>query len=97
MRINAELGGNIDPTRFAHYAYYNPRLGRIEMHLLSLRNQSVRIDRERIDFTEGESIFTESSYKYTISDFENLAGEAGYHLERAWLDPKRLFSVQYYL
>jgi dimethylhistidine N-methyltransferase len=97
IRINAELGGNFDPARFAHYAYYNPRLGRIEMHLLSLRNQCVRIGHERIDFAEGESIFTESSYKYTIFDFENLASEAGYHLERAWLDPHRLFSVQYFL
>jgi len=96
-RINRELNANFDVARFAHYAYFNPRLGRIEMHLLSLRDQAVRIGRERVGFKEGESIFTESSYKYTIADFEQLAVEAGYRLERAWLDEKRNFSVQYFV
>ena len=96
-RINRELDGDFDTARFAHYACYNPRLGRIEMHLISLRDQLVHIDSDRIEFREGESVFTENSYKYTMSEFEQLASEAGYRLERAWIDEKRLFSVQYFV
>ncbi len=95
-RIDRELCGNFGAGRFGHYAYYNPRLGRIEMHLISMREQEVRIGDQRIGFKEGESVFTESSYKYTIADFEQMAGEAGYRLERTWLDERRWFSVQYY-
>ena len=96
-RINRELAGDFELDRFGHYAYYNPRLGRIEMHLLSLRDQRVRVDGDSIRLRDGESIFTESSYKYTLAEFEQLAGEAGYKLKSAWLDDQRLFSVQYFL
>jgi dimethylhistidine N-methyltransferase len=92
-RINRELGGNFDLRAFAHYAFYNAPLGRIEMHLVSLRKQSVRIARRRFDFALGESIHTENSYKYSVEEFRALAARAGYRAKKLWLDPKGLFAL----
>jgi dimethylhistidine N-methyltransferase len=94
-RINRELDGNFDLERFAHYAFYNPRLGRIEMHLVSAAAQSFHAAGELIHFRSGESIFTESSYKYSVEDFQRLASDAGYRLREVWVDEDCLFSVQY--
>ncbi|HEX2970897.1 MAG TPA: L-histidine N(alpha)-methyltransferase, partial [Tepidisphaeraceae bacterium] len=94
-RINRELAADFALHRFSHYAYYNPRRGRIEMHLLSLGTQTVHVAGERFEFADGESIFTESSYKYSPREFEQLASESGYRLQRIWVDARQLFSVQY--
>lgn len=94
-RINRELEGNFDLAQFAHYAFYNPRLGRIEMHLVSRCGQSVAIGANTFAFREGETIFTESSYKYTLSEFASLAAASGWSVERTWIDELRMFSVQY--
>ena len=92
-RINRELAGDFVLEDFAHRALYNDALGRIEMHLLSLRAQSVRVADERFDFAEGETIHTESSYKYSVVEFQQLAGSAGYVAEQVWTDAEQLFSV----
>lgn len=94
-RINRELEGTFDEDRFAHYAFYNPRLGRIEMHLVSAAAQSARAGGETFHFREGETVFTESSYKYTLEEFESLADAAGWTSRQTWTDPRRLFSVRY--
>lgn len=94
-RINRELDGTFAPDRFAHYAFYNPRLGRIEMHLISQAAQTVHVAGERFDFREGETIFTESSYKYTLPEFNSLAIASGWKVQRTWTDEQKLFSVQY--
>ena len=65
------------------------------MHLVSLKNQTVRIGETEIAFKLGESIWTESSYKYTLEEFAYLAACAGFTVERVWTDPRKLFSVQY--
>src|SRR5579864_8097213 len=67
-RINHELDANFQLNQFGHYAFYNPGQSRIEMHLVSLKNQAVRIGDIGIAFKLGESIWTESSYKYTPED-----------------------------
>jgi len=95
-RINAELEGDFDLAGFAHRAFYNEGAGRIEMHLVSLVAQTVRIGTERFDFAPGESIHTENSYKYTIPEFSELAASAGLVLRKAWQDEEKLFSLQYY-
>lgn len=95
VRINRELDGTFDLEGFAHYAFYNPRLGRIEMHLLSRADQPVTIAGHRVDFREGETIFTECSYKYTLREFESLAASAGWRVQQTWTDDRRQFSVQY--
>lgn len=95
VRINQELDANFQLNQFGHYAFYNPGQSRIEMHLVSLTNQAVRIGEVEIAFKLGESIWTESSYKYTLDEFAQLANTAGFTVERVWTDPRQLFSVQY--
>ena len=92
-RINRELGGDFKPDYFEHRALYNQSNGRIEMHLESLKEQVVHLDNLAIRFSAGESIWTESSYKYHIAEFEHLANNAGFALKRAWTDEKQWFSV----
>jgi dimethylhistidine N-methyltransferase len=94
-RINRELAATFSLDRFAHYAFYNPRLGRIEMHLVSLTSQTCQIGAESFYFREGETIFTESSYKYTLPEFASIAATAGWKVKHIWTDDNRMFSIQY--
>jgi dimethylhistidine N-methyltransferase len=92
-RINRELGGTFDLAAFEHEAVYNPREGRIEMHLRSMRRQVVGVLGRPFYFGAGERIHTESSYKYAIEQFRDVAREAGWHPRRVWTDSGNLFSV----
>ncbi len=94
-RINRTLRGDFDVSAFAHYAFYNPPFGRIEMYLVSLRDQEVHVDGRGFSFERGEGLLTEHSYKYTIRSFQALAREAGLEPLRVWQDPEGLFSVHY--
>ena len=94
VRMRRELEADVDPQSFDHYAFYNPTPGRIEMHLVSRRAQAVRIDGRVFAIAEGESIHTESSYKYTVDQFHGLASAAGFDAQRVWQDENRLFSLQ---
>lgn len=94
-RINRELDGDFTLDAFAHYAFFNPLAGRVEMHLVSLERQTVNIAGRRFGFEAGESIHTENCYKHTLQGFEKLAQRAGYRVSDAWLDELRLFSVQF--
>lgn len=94
-RINQELDADFQLDQFSHYAFYNPGQSRVEMHLVSLKRQSVRIGGSEISFKLGESIWTESSYKYTPEEFAQLASCAGFTVEHVWTDARQLFSVQY--
>jgi dimethylhistidine N-methyltransferase len=77
-RVNRELGGTFDPSRFAHDAIYNDADGRIEMHLRSLAAQEVQVLDEVFAFAEDETIHTENSHKYTVAEFQALARSAGW-------------------
>ena len=92
-RINRELAGDFDLRRFAHYAFYNPMAGRIEMHLVAREAHAVNIGNYRFSFYRGESIHTENSYKYSAPEFEALAANAGFRLAKLWTDPRRWFGV----
>jgi dimethylhistidine N-methyltransferase len=92
-RINRELGGDFDLRRFAHYAFYNPMAGRIEMHLVAREAHAANIGSYRFSFYRGESIHTENSYKYSVPEFEALARNAGFKLAKLWTDPRRWFGV----
>ncbi len=81
VRMNQELDANFQLHQFGHYAFYNPGQSRIE--------------KSEIAFKLGESIWTESSYKYTLEEFAQLAATAGFAVEQVWTDPRQLFSVQY--
>lgn len=93
IRINRELGSAIDIASFQHEAIYNPREGRIEMHLVSVLEQKVQIIDRRFQFRAGESIHTENSYKYSVAQFQSLARSAGWNPSRVWTDVERQFSV----
>ncbi len=92
-RINRELGGSFKLDRFAHRALYNEEHGRVEMHLVSLDNQSVLIGDLEIRFHRHETILTEYSYKYDLDEFAALAS-ASFDVEQVWTDDRQLFSVQ---
>lgn len=94
-RIRRELGADIDTSAFRHRAFYNEGLGRIEMHLESLREQQVTIGSRTFVFRRGETIHTENSYKYSIGEFQELARSAGFDPHTCWTDPQDLFSVHY--
>jgi L-histidine Nalpha-methyltransferase len=93
FRSNRELGADFRPSRFAHYAFYAPRRGRIEMHLVSRDDQVVTIGDEAIGFAQGESILTEYSYKYTVGEVESLSVSAHLHTKHVWTDADRQFGV----
>lgn len=92
-RINRELNANFDLSCFEHHAFYNDKPGRIEMHLVSNTPHEVKVDGQTFEFTKGETIHTESSYKYTVAQFQNLASEVGFEPEQVWTDANDLFSV----
>lgn len=92
-RLNRELGANFDERRFSHKAFYNEQLGRIEMHLVSVVEQKVRIGEHVFDFQPGETIHTENSWKYTRNGFAELAGEAGFEVQRFFTDENAWFGV----
>lgn len=92
-RINRAFGKIFDLDSFRHKAIYNNQKSRIEMHLVSERDQSVDILGRAIQFCRGETIHTENSHKYTIEDFRDIAKSAGWLPQRVWTDDKKLFSV----
>lgn len=92
-RINRELNGDFELSQFQHYAPYNNKKGCIEMYLVSLKEQMVHLGNVDIYFKKGETIWTESSYKYSIDSFSEMASRAGLTVERVLTDTRRWFSV----
>jgi dimethylhistidine N-methyltransferase len=92
-RINRELDGDIDLDRFAHDAIYDETHGRIEMHLVSLARQTVRVLGRAFHFAKGERIHTENSHKYSVEEFQALAARAGWTPAHVWTDQHQLFSL----
>ena len=95
-RANRELSADFDPETFDHRAIYNGRDGRIEMHLVSRIPQSVRIAGRRFEFAPGETIHTESSYKFSPDRFAESARDAGLTPQHLWTDDDNLFGVLYF-
>ncbi len=95
-RMNRELDADFRLSAFRHRAIWNERLSRVEMHLVSLREQVVRVGGTPIPFRAGESIHTESAYKWEPRAFDALAVLAGWRLERSWADERAWFSVRLY-
>ncbi|RQS11399.1 L-histidine N(alpha)-methyltransferase [Burkholderia sp. Bp9002] len=94
-RANAELGADFDIDAFAHHAFYDARRQRIEMHLVSLRTQTVRVCGRTFRFEAGECIHTENSYKFTVDGFHAIARRAGFEPDTVWTDDAHLFSVHW--
>jgi dimethylhistidine N-methyltransferase len=94
-RANRELGTGFNLERFAHYAFYNPLLQRIEMHLVSRCDQVVDVCGRQSEFTEGETLHTENSHKFTVDGLRALAQRAGFRAGPVWTDDNRWFSVHW--
>lgn len=92
-RLNREAGADFDLEAFRHEAVWNDAESRIEMHLISKRDQGVRIGGRTIRFREAESIHTENSYKHPVERLVEIARRAGWEMQRMWKDPARLFGV----
>lgn len=93
-RLNRELGADFDLACFRHYAFYNLLAGRIEMHLVSLVEQTVTVSNQHFHFELGESLHTENSYKFRPDEFSVIGESAGWHLKQEW--EQEGFAVQLY-
>jgi len=93
-RINRELAANFDLSGFRHEARWSAAEGRVEMHLCATESQTVRIDRLDLDvhFELNESIWTESSHKFTAEGVARLARETGFDCARQWIDSEWPFA-----
>jgi len=100
VRINRELGGTFDIDSFAHRAVWSETYSRVEMHLVSRGRQCVTV-RTGIDLADvmefvledGETIWTESSYKYTPRQIESALEEAGFRSVEQWIDDAGAFAL----
>jgi dimethylhistidine N-methyltransferase len=93
-RINRELGANFNLAAFRHEARWNTTERRIEMHLVSLRRQTVEIPAAglRLMLADGESIWTESSHKYKAGEVLEMAAETGFRCDGQWIDEEWPFA-----
>jgi L-histidine Nalpha-methyltransferase len=93
-RVNRELGADFDLRNFAHVAKINHEARSVEMHLESLRRQIVSIPAAEVDveFQEGETIWTESSHKYSADEVVETARNAGFRCEVQWIDEQWPFA-----
>jgi len=93
--VNRALGADFRPDEFRHHAFYDPAASRIEMHLVAMGRQRVRIPAldMRLDLPDGEDIWTESSYKFTRESIEAVLKSAGLALERWYTDAADRFGL----
>lgn len=99
VRMNRELGANFEPRSFRHFAVWNENQSSIEMHLCSVAEQEVAIPGADCvaAFREGETIWTESSHKYTIESLHKMASAAGFHVAGDWTDAEWPFAESLWL
>ncbi|QND70254.1 L-histidine N(alpha)-methyltransferase [Tardiphaga robiniae] len=93
VRINRELDGDFDLESFSHRAIYNKERHRIEMHLIANKAQTVNVLGRSYSFLTGESIHTESSYKYSLERFSALSLGSGWEPRASWTDAEEQFSL----
>jgi dimethylhistidine N-methyltransferase len=95
VRINDELGGNFDLAAFEHRAVWNATDQRVEMHLVSTRDQTVRVPAAglTVAFAAGECIWTESSYKYEPGQILEMGRAAGFASQHQWIDRDAGFAL----
>lgn len=94
-RLNRELLADFNLENFRHHAFYHAEKGRVEMHLVSLNDQKITIGNEQVAISEGETIHTENSYKFTIEEFQEIASSCGFTPKKVWCDEKNWFSMHY--
>lgn len=95
VRANRELGCDFQVEAFQHYAFYDPRRQRVEMHLVSTMAQEISLGGQCFPFAQGENIHTENSQKYTVPGFHALATACGFRPRATWCDRDRQFSIHW--
>ncbi len=93
VRINRELGGNFDLDAFDHLAEWNPDYERMEMYLVSRKDQIVKAAGHAFAFKVGERFHTENSHKFTLASLDRLATESGWRIDRHWISASPAFGV----
>jgi dimethylhistidine N-methyltransferase len=95
VRINRELGADFDVGAFRHRAIWNGAASRVEMHLVALTRQQVRIPAASlvVTFEPGETIWTESSYKYRPEDVVGMLERAGFRRVEQWVHEQERFAL----
>ena len=95
VQMNRDLGADFDLERFAHRAVWNGSASRVEMHLVSLANQDVHVAAAEIQIGlhEGETIWTESSYKHEPADVRRLVEPAGFAECHQWIEERHRFAL----
>jgi dimethylhistidine N-methyltransferase len=91
-RINRELGGDFELSRFEHVALYNARERRVEMHLRSMETQTVNIEEANFTFLCDETIWTESCHKYGKNEPPEIARRTGFECNAQWVDVEWQFA-----
>ncbi len=92
-RANRELDGDFDLSGFAHEARWSESDSAVEMHLVSLREQTATVSGRAFRFAEGETIHTESSRKYDLASFGRLAARSGWEVATVWTDGAARFAL----
>ncbi len=92
-RINRELGADFNLEKFDHYPYYEPLTGTAYSFLVSLEDQSVSIEGNKITFTKHEVIHTEISKKYSLAEIEKLGMESGYDIMKHFMDHRHYYAL----
>jgi len=95
LRLNSELDANFALDRFAHRAIWNRDASRVEMHLISLAPQEIEVPKSDLRFRleQGETIWTESSYKYETGGIRRLVEPAGFVQRNQWTDEQARFAL----
>ena len=94
-RINRELGADFNLNKFAHHSFYNNNKNRVEMHIKSLEKQKISIDDLdlNLNFHKDETIRTEYSHKYTLSQIKEMFDDSGFKIKSKWMDKNNYFSI----
>ncbi|HZY35411.1 MAG TPA: L-histidine N(alpha)-methyltransferase [Mucilaginibacter sp.] len=90
-RVNRELGGNFDISKFQHYPTYDPESGACKSYLVSTEEQDVKIGGETVCFAKDEYIFMEISQKFTVKQTDQIATTASFRPAHHFFDGKKWF------
>lgn len=94
VRVNAELDADFRLDGFEHIARFNTETRSIEMHLRSRQVQHVTVGLAGFSVTlgEDETIWTETSHKYSLSEVDALAQKTGFLRQNQWVDAEWSFA-----
>ena len=92
-RMRRELDAELILEDFEHFAFYNEKLCRIEMHLRAIRPTAISIGEQKFNFVEGETIHTENSHKYSIDRLKVLIEQTPWRLNHVWTDPQNWYAA----